>query len=212
MAGGSWRLGPCGKAFAVLGGRRFGRRLAAYIGGVWAACSAALAGGARFGLAAFGVCGLAAWRWRVGGWRVAACSAVCGGRWRGVPAGGKLQNAIARLRSQWFCNDWAGVSQARSFARSRQKFRLVRSNTSALGGHNAQKIGCQTLKKAPNLHYPKQSGKSIQAPTKRLCKPKTPAANGGGADARQGGAAAGGGGGAVGQIAKNCCKKMEKWA
>ena len=54
LAGGGWRLGPSGKAFAVLGGRRFRRRLAAYVGGVWAVCSAALAGGARFGLAAFG--------------------------------------------------------------------------------------------------------------------------------------------------------------
>ena len=212
MAGGGWRLGPCGKAFAVLGGRRFGRRLAAYVGGVWAACSAALAGGACFGLAAFGVCGLAAWRRRVGGRRVAACRAVCGGRWRGVSAGGKLQNAIARLRSQWLCNDWAGVPPARSFARSRLKSGKVRANTSAYGGHTAQKTGCQTLKNGLKSHYSKQSGESIQAPTKRLYKPKTPAANGGGADARQGGAAAGGGGGAVGQIAKNCCKKMEKWA
>lgn len=110
-------MGPCGKAFAVLGGRRFGRRVAAYVGGVWAACSAALAGGARFGLTAFSVCGLAACRRRVGGRRVAACRAVCGVWRRGVSAGGKLQNAIARLRSQWFCNDWAGVPPARSFAR-----------------------------------------------------------------------------------------------
>lgn len=204
MAGGGWRLGPCGKAFAVLGGRRFGRRLAAYVGGVWAACSAALAGGARFGLAAFSVCGLAVGSRRVGGRRLAACRAVCGGRWLGVSAGGKLQNAIARLRSQWFCNDWAGVPPTRSFARSRQKSGVVRANTFAFSGHTMQKIGCQTLKNSPNSHYLKQSGKSIQAPTKRLCKPKTPAANGGGADARQGGAAAGGGGGAVGQIAKNC--------
>ena len=212
MAGGGWQLGPCGDEFAVLGGRRFGRRLAAYVGGVWAACSAALAGGARFGLAAFSVCGLAAWRRRVGGRRVAACRAVCGGRWRGVTAGGKLQNAIARLRSQWLCNDWAGVSPARSSARSRLKSGVVRANTSACGGHTTQKIGRQTLKTGQKWPYQGQSGKSIQAPTKRLCKPKTPAANGGGADARQGGAAAGGGGGAVGQIAKNCCKKMEKWA
>lgn len=123
LAGGSWRLGPCGKAFAALGGRRFRRRLAAYVGGVWAACSAALAGSVRFSLAAFGVCGLAAWRRRVGGRRVAACRAVCGGRRRGVSVGGKLQNAIARLRSQWLCNDWAGVPPARSSARSRLKSR-----------------------------------------------------------------------------------------
>lgn len=188
----SWR--PCKCGFAV-GGLRLGlKTLAAFF----------LANGGKFWRAVVGGWGLAACRRRVGGRRVAACRAVCGGWWRGVSAGGKVQNAIARLRSQWFCNDWAGVSPARSSARPRPKSGKVRANTSALSGHTMQKIGRQTLKNGQKKAYLRQSGKSIQAPTKRLYKPKTPAANGGGADTRQGGAAAVGGGGAVGQIAKNC--------
>lgn len=180
---------------------------AAIFAGKWAAFLAALAGGGRWRFAVFSVCGLVAgsrlfWRAASAAWWRAVLAF-----WPCVFQRPAIQNAIARLQSQWFLFDGGGGLASCSSARSRQKSGVVRANTFALGGVSDPKIGRQTLKNGQKWPYQGQSGKSIQAPTKRLCKAITPAANGGGSDARQGSPAAKGGGRVVGQSGKNCCKK-----
>jgi len=167
----------------------------------------ALAGGGRRRFAALNACGLA-----VGGrlFLRAALAAWCRAvlaLWPCVLRRLAIQNAIARLKSQWFSFDGGGGLASCSLPGGGQNPRQIPIQAYSKLRQSGQKIGRQTLKNGQKWPYQGQPSKGSQTPTKRLYKPITPAANGGGSDVRQGSPAAKGRGRVVGQSGKNCCKK-----